>query len=294
MFAPYVKEAFLRKLFSEIRNEVRLVLLTRANPYDFVMGASDISAWDYVWEKGGSVRILNSLHAKYYRFDDTVFIGSANLTSNGFEDFGNFELLKREKFDKQFCEFEEQAFNISEEADPALKVNLEKEIESIDCSSFTKIWNSIKKLKKGINPDWYPRSGASISSNLVEFLRSVMRKKINREKMVAEELLALDDLNSLGITESTENFEQVLKQKFRQSPAVARIIKLFLVEKRSERPYLSFGTIKCSHKFKFDAHNANRDVNAIMNWLTEVLPEEFSDEKPQRHSRLISFRPRSF
>ena len=39
LFAPYVKEAFLRKLFSEIRNEVRLVLLTRANPYDFVMGA---------------------------------------------------------------------------------------------------------------------------------------------------------------------------------------------------------------------------------------------------------------
>lgn len=291
MFAPYVKEAFLKKLLSEIKKEVSLVLLTRANPYDFVMGASDVSAWDYVWKHRGSVRILNSLHAKYYRFDDIVFIGSANLTSNGFEDFGNFELLKREKFDKQFCEFEEQALDLSVEADLALKLTIEKEIESIDRSSFSKVWDDVTKLRKEINPGWYPHSGASISSGLIEFLRSVMRKKINRERMAAEELLALDDLNALGINESTGNFERVLKQKFRQSPAVARIIELFLITRRPERPYLSFGTIKCSGAFKFETHNANRDVNAIMNWLTEVIPEEFSDEKPQRHTRLISFKP---
>ena len=59
------------------------------------MGTSDIECRNIVISRGGSFRLHNSLHAKYYRFDDSVLVGSANLTASGlsYSHKGNFEIL---------------------------------------------------------------------------------------------------------------------------------------------------------------------------------------------------------
>ena len=62
---------------------------------DIRMGTSDIECRIIIIGRGGSFRLHNRLHAKYYRFDEYVLVGSANLTALGlsYPHKGNFEIL---------------------------------------------------------------------------------------------------------------------------------------------------------------------------------------------------------
>ena len=67
---------------------------TRWTPLDIQVGASDIACRTLIKNRGGSFRLHNQLHAKYYRVDDYVLIGSANLTQSGlgFSNSPNLEI----------------------------------------------------------------------------------------------------------------------------------------------------------------------------------------------------------
>ena len=56
---------------------------------------SDIDCRTIIVERGGSFLLNNRLHAKYYRFDDHVLVGSANMTDSGLSHTrqGNLEIL---------------------------------------------------------------------------------------------------------------------------------------------------------------------------------------------------------
>lgn len=58
-------------------------LLIRARPTDFISGSCSFSAIKMLQELGLNVKMSSALHAKIYAFDDIVFAGSGNLTSNG-------------------------------------------------------------------------------------------------------------------------------------------------------------------------------------------------------------------
>lgn len=93
--APYIKADVLTRILADVSSEASLICVTRWNPHDLVVGASDIECRTIVTERGGSFRLHPSLHAKYYRIDDTVLIGSANLTRSalGWSTEPNLEIL---------------------------------------------------------------------------------------------------------------------------------------------------------------------------------------------------------
>ena len=93
--APYIKAATLRLLLDALSPSASLECVTRWTPLDVRMGTSDIECREVVLSRGGSFRLHNSLHAKYYRFDGYVLVGSANLTASGlsYPHKGNFEIL---------------------------------------------------------------------------------------------------------------------------------------------------------------------------------------------------------
>ena len=66
---------------------------------------------------GGSFRLHPSLHAKYYRIDDVVLIGSANLTSSamGWSPHPNLEILCRAGDDFDPVAFEQALLNEARE-----------------------------------------------------------------------------------------------------------------------------------------------------------------------------------
>ena len=93
--APYIKANSLVKLLEEIGPQATVQCVTRWSPLDIRAAASDIECRTIVSNYGGSFRLHNRLHAKFYRFDEQILIGSANLTASGMSTNhpGNLEVL---------------------------------------------------------------------------------------------------------------------------------------------------------------------------------------------------------
>ena len=106
--APYIKANALRLMLNALPSDTSIECVTRWTPLDIRMGTSDLECRETVLGRGGSFRLHNSLHAKYYRFDDYALVGSANLTASGlsYAHQGNFEILcePAPSFDKEAFE----------------------------------------------------------------------------------------------------------------------------------------------------------------------------------------------
>lgn len=93
--APYVKLGPLVVMMDKLASGASVQCITRWTPLDIQIGSSDLDCRNVVVDRGGSFRLHNRLHAKYYRFDDQVLVGSANLTAAGlsYARYGNLEIL---------------------------------------------------------------------------------------------------------------------------------------------------------------------------------------------------------
>jgi hypothetical protein len=82
-----------------------------------VSGSTDIQIYPWLRDQGVSLRIHPTLHAKYYRMDDAIWTGSANLTRNGLRDHqgGNLEVLTYLIPNQESKEFESKLLAESEE-----------------------------------------------------------------------------------------------------------------------------------------------------------------------------------
>jgi len=93
--APYIKAPALQRLFEQLAGNVPLTVVTRWLPHDVMAGASDPEAWLLTTQRGGIFLNHPHLHAKYYRADLHVLVGSANLTDTalGWAEVPNLEIL---------------------------------------------------------------------------------------------------------------------------------------------------------------------------------------------------------
>lgn len=89
LVSPFIKRDTLCSLITLIPAGVPVQIVTRWRADEVLSGASDVDAFECVRIRSAQgsgpidFRLLNSVHAKYYRFDSQVFIGSANLTNTG-------------------------------------------------------------------------------------------------------------------------------------------------------------------------------------------------------------------
>ena len=68
-------------------------LICRLHPSDIVSNATNLSALQFALNKGWEIACLRCLHAKIYSIDSNkIYIGSANLTSNGLNIYGHGNL----------------------------------------------------------------------------------------------------------------------------------------------------------------------------------------------------------
>ena len=108
--APYIKADALATVLADVSPEASLFCITRWNPQDIAVGASDTECRTIVTERGGSFRLHPSLHAKFYQIDDAVLIGSANLTSSamGWSPRSSLEILCRPGDDFDALAFQQE------------------------------------------------------------------------------------------------------------------------------------------------------------------------------------------
>lgn len=93
--APYIKEGPVRMLLRAAPQIEHLTCVSRWSPRDIAQGASDSVVRELIVRAGGRFLIHPKLHAKYYRTDETVLVGSANMTSAGMGlvSLSNLEIL---------------------------------------------------------------------------------------------------------------------------------------------------------------------------------------------------------
>lgn len=82
LIAPYIKVITLEKILESVATDVNLTCVTRWLPKDIVSGSSDLAVFEIVNDRNGSLWLRQNLHAKYYRSDEHMLIGSANLTNS--------------------------------------------------------------------------------------------------------------------------------------------------------------------------------------------------------------------
>lgn len=96
LVAPFIKKESFRRIIEALPGVIELLVVTRWRPDEVANGVSDPEIFTLVETRPStSLRLLHELHAKYYRFDDEVLVGSANLTGQGlgWSPPGNVELL---------------------------------------------------------------------------------------------------------------------------------------------------------------------------------------------------------
>lgn len=91
--SAYITQSAVDWLASYLPEGVDVHLICRLIPSDVISGATHISALATALENGWKVSCLHSLHAKVYACDSVqIYVGSANLTSNGLRIHGDGNL----------------------------------------------------------------------------------------------------------------------------------------------------------------------------------------------------------
>ena len=185
--APYLKADMLEMLLSVIPDDARLICITRWKLLDMQQGASDIDCWDIVSARNGVFRMHPRLHAKYYRFDGHVLVGSANLTMSGMGLIPGYNLEILTKPDAAF------------DAE-ALEQQLMQESRIVSAEEF-QAWQSVVSMAStssassaaDVLDDWRPRTRDP------EHVWMAYNQRLDRVPSDDEQRLAKIDLAHLGL-----------------------------------------------------------------------------------------------
>lgn len=295
--APYIKKNTIEWLLDVLPIHAKLKILTRATIFDFIMGASDIECWPLIWDRGGIVYLLQTLHAKYYRFDNDVFIGSANITDSalGRNLRSNRELLAKYYFNDELKLIEEALFQDASVADKGLLHDLKPIINRYKKS---KTILALHKQEKRLNnrkdeaivrvrlPDnWF------LKAKNPAVLWNVMNSDTNElsEYEIEDAKQDLYILKIPGNIQRLADFKKILGWRLAKHKLVRKLLWLFDHNETENYPYLSYGFIRKELQLKRDTVYGQTDgeVNAFLNWMTYVFEDIFYEVRPQSHSRLL-------
>ena len=251
--APYIKANALNLLLSKAEPLVSIICVTRWRPDDLVAGVSDIDCRALITERDGSFKIHSSLHAKYYRFDDTVFVGSANLTSSamGWTSQPNLEILCRAGGDFDANGFEEDILQTSREISDTEFACWEKLME-IGAGGY----NAISAIHPSLDT-WRPAT---------RDLRNLEIAYQGREEEIAavdERRAALRDIQALsmspGLTEAA--VRAWISTCLLATPFANSVMRLSDMDTQRAAATLAA-------TYQLNVTKARRDMETVQNWLS--------------------------
>lgn len=262
--APYIKEDALSRVLAAVQADASLTCITRWNPHDLAVGASDAECRSMVVDSGGAFMLHPSLHAKFYRVDDEVLIGSANLTSSamGWSPQPNLEILCRAGEDFDSLSFQQQLLNGAREMS-------DDEFQQ---------WEAIARITKD------DESAISDSQLLLDIWRPATRDPVHlelsyrgREDQIAsfdEREAARRDLQALLVPAglSDEDVRMWAAACLLASPFANTVIQLNPSDDLTE----SYQTL--ARTYGLDNTEARRDMETVQNWLALLAPETLPAE----------------
>ena len=256
--APYIKADALTRVLSDVSPAASLTCITRWNPHDLAVGASDTACRTIVTERGGSFKLHPSLHAKYYRVDDAVLIGSANLTSSamGWSAQPNLEILCRAGDDFDACAFQRELLNEAREMSDAEFAHWEA-IARISTRSDPTVTDGQPLLDT-----WRP------ATRDPRYLELVYQDRKDEIASFDQQHAAQRDIQALLISPGLTN-DQVRTWAaacLLAAPFTNAVIQLHNLDAPSASRSLA-------RTFRLSATEARRDMETVQNWLAFLAPE---------------------
>lgn len=274
--APFAKEAVLAQLLSVVRDDVRPVLITRWRPDEVAAGVSDTGVLQVLRAHGGAVYLHDRLHAKYYRHESQVLLGSANLTATalGWSAVPNLELLvpsvasEIEALEGELLKESVVATDeLAAEVDAIAKLLApHTDLPRVDVTHpHATAWVPTLRLPADLFVA-YHRGTAALTS---------------RSAAAAAEDLAVLDLPP-GL--DREQFDRLVGHRL-LSYDVIRTIDRFVLEPRR------FGEVRrlIGDLLELGRYEADESWQTVMRWMLEFLPARYSHTQG-RHSEIFARR----
>ncbi len=274
LVSPFITKSVLELLLQSVRASVKVTLITRFRIEDIFGGFNDLAIYDLFKQKQNfDLRLIWALHAKYYRGDGEVILGSGNLTFKGlsYQGDGNTEVMvKLNKSTKGISEFEEhilrQSVLPSDKLIEELKVQLQ-------------LLKETRHREKTLiaNADMYPTTkteGWAPSCDMPNCLFEVYQN-VTAEIDVQIVDQARGDLGYLALPVGLqkEAFKVHVRTALRQSPLFEAIVAEF---KQSKNISAARGSeiVKTVYKEK-SRPDARALWLCLVNWIDYFFNDEF-------------------
>lgn len=287
LVAPFIKAKILKQLLININPQIKLQCVTRWLPEDIITGVCDLEIWEVIQTfSTASLWLKSDLHAKYYRFDNQCFVGSANLTAKalGWSNSSNLELLVQlsandpylQKFETElfkdafkvsenwFNSFEKLITNISQEnfTIPLKKPELiiDSAVFSADSSAWLPTLRNPEELYLAYSGDWDSLTTIACQT-------------------AAKDLSHFQVIPNLSKTAFKNYIGALLLQK-------PLIQKLDVFVKTPQRFGAVCNWLSCFPFADFPDFNPKTTWQTLMRWLLYFLPSRYAVSIP-RHSEVF-------
>lgn len=271
--APFAKETVLAEVMSAVPDGVRVVLITRWRPDEVAVGVSDTQVLSVLAAHGGCVYLHDRLHAKYYRNENRVLVGSANLTATalGWAPLPNLELLVNSNIET-VRDLEEKLLADSILATAEIAVEVDEIARLLGRPADPQ---RVEVVHRPVDV-WLP--SLRLPSDLfTAYSRGPEALTSYSAGAAASDLAALDIPRGLERSE----FERLVGHRL-MSHLIIRRIDQFLAAPRR------FGEVRdlIGDVMEVGRDRADESWQTIMRWMLEFLPQRYS-HSVIRHSEIV-------
>ncbi len=253
--SPFIKRAAVDMLLSCLKPDIPVTVITRWRIDEVAAGVSDLGVFESLNSRSNSqMRLLDPVHAKYFRLDEVAYFGSANLTLTGLGVRGQAVELLEERPAGRNQEFEEYVLSES-----VLVTEVMFQTYASVCESFE---------PKGSDPEapseWFPRF-----RNPAELWDTYSDETYPS----ASRAEALVDVRSLGIPAglSKSHFERAVRLALEQQRIVKELWEF------AEQPR-RFGELRQWVGAHYEVTDNTRSAQTLTRWMTTFLPDQFSSK----------------
>ena len=258
--APYIKVDALSRLVGEVSEDASLTCITRWQVEDIVTGVSDPACYSIIRGIGGEFRLHPYLHAKYYRADERILIGSANVTLSalGWAPEPNTEILCSPGADFDTAAFEAMLIDGSREISDREYIRW----QSIERTVLQDDGTEIPTYKLPGLGAWRPVTRDP--TNLLLSYRGLHTEIASPDELNATK----QDLDILQLPQGLtgEQVENQISIAFLSSPFVQSVLLLIDSE-------ITDASRTLAEKYDLSVTEARRGAETVYNWYAFLLSD---------------------
>ena len=273
LVSPFITPQLFESILREVDNDVQVTLVTRFRPDEIAKGLNSLKLFDVLRERNrGELRLSYHLHAKYYRADNSVILGSGNLTNRGLNTFpgGNHEIMIQ--VDRSFAGIDQFEEKILAESTVPTEENIADLNEMVECMKLIPLDRKIQpipsfEIRSESPSDWIPtcESPSSVFNVYLNDLKEIDQKIVQDAKA---------DLSYLSVPAGIDKdqFKKYIRIVIHQSGMMAAF-KIELDRNRKLDKVIGIEIIE--KKLERSREEAEKLWFSSINWLVYFFPEKF-------------------